>query len=1748
MKWAARLFRRSVRQALPVSRPRLRVESLELREVPASIAGNVFRDFNNNGASNAPDAPIAGVTVRVTGGALTAPVTVTTNATGNFIVPSLAAGTYTLTAVAPTGTAAGKSTAGTALGTAGSTNTVTGITLTADQAATGYTFGEVPNALSSGGKVFNDANGNGTQDTGEKGIAGVTVTLTGTSALTGSAITARTAATKADGSYLFTGLTSGSYNVAETPKAGFVRGTLKNGTPAAASTANGSFTGIDLTASAAASTGYAFADVKAPVLTLTQSVNTPRAKAGEQVTITYTAKNPGAQAINNVAASVNLDGLTFVSSAGTGFDSTTKEWTVGTLAAGASATMSITATVPSGAVFLPASRLVSTDTAAGVTGDTAFSRVNAGPSAVTLQSFLSSTYRTQAVGVGGTPTFPAAPTGSTPTTPTAPTVNFFNAAGTTALTGNSTAETTATIKGTTSATTAVTIVETGATTTSDGGGAYTFSAVPVVVGTNQFTVKAGTGTNTSQTVGTVTRTTTDTTIPTPPVLSLFNAAGTTALVNGATTDATAVIKGTTTANTPVAIVQTGATATSDGAGAFTFSGVPLTTGANTLTVKAGTGTNVSQAIATITRSGATTPTTPVLSLFNAAGTTALVNGATTEATATVKGTTSANTAVTIVETGATATSDASGAFTFSAVPLTVGTNTLTVKAGTGTNTSQAVATITRTSATAPTTPVLSLFNAAGTTALVNGATTETTATIKGTTSANTAVTIVETGATATSDVAGAFTFSAVPLTVGANTLTVKAGTGTNTSQAVATITRGSATPTTPTAPTVTFFNAAGTTALTGGSTAEATTVIKGTTTASTPVTITQTGAIATSDASGAYTFSAVPLTTGANPFTVKAGTGTATSQTTASLTRTAAATAPTTPTVTFFKADTTTAVTGNSTNEGTVTIKGMTSANTAVTLVQTADTATSDASGAYEFNDVPVIVGANTFTVKAGTGAATSQATGTLTGTATAATPTAPTGNFFKADTTTAVTGNSTNEGTVTIKGTTTALATLTLKETGGTAVADNAGAFEFDDVPVVVGTNTYTIQATGDDATTRQTVKTLTGTATAATPAAPTVTFFNAAGDTALVGGTTAEVTVTIKGVTTANADVKIVETADMVTADASGAYEFAAVPVAVGANTFTVRAAGTDGTARQVAGTVTRADAAPATLPLSPTVTFFNAAGTTQLTSGTTTETTATVKGVTSAATPVTLVETGATTTSNGSGAYTFSAVPVPTGTSTFTVKAGVGTNTNQTAATLTRAAAAPATPTFLLYNAAGTTVLTNATTTDATGVIKGTTSANTAVTIVETGATATSDASGAFTVSALPLTVGSNTFTIQAGTGTSTSQAVATITRTGAGPTTPTVNFFNAAGTTAVTGGTTTETTAVIKGTTSATTPVTIVETGATTTSDGAGAFTFSAVPLTVGSNTFTVKAGTGANTSQATGSLTRTSASNTAPTIGSQQAAVALSSAATTQTIDLSGKFTDADLASTKLRFHTTLGDVNVDLFDKQAPRTVANFLNYVNDGDYTNSIFHRSVSNFVIQGGGFKFNGAGTPSITTVPADPAVQNEPDVVNRSNLRGTVAMAKLGGDPNSATDQFFFNLGNNAANLDAQNGGFTVFGKVSAAADQAVVDALAAIPTQNKSSTNSAFDSLPLRNYTGTAFPTDTTIANYAAITGAAIVSQPEVLSYTVVNNTNSAAVTATLVHDRLTVTRVAGQTGAATITVRATDKVGATVDMTFTVTAS
>jgi peptidyl-prolyl cis-trans isomerase A (cyclophilin A) len=153
-------------------------------------------------------------------------------------------------------------------------------------------------------------------------------------------------------------------------------------------------------------------------------------------------------------------------------------------------------------------------------------------------------------------------------------------------------------------------------------------------------------------------------------------------------------------------------------------------------------------------------------------------------------------------------------------------------------------------------------------------------------------------------------------------------------------------------------------------------------------------------------------------------------------------------------------------------------------------------------------------------------------------------------------------------------------------------------------------------------------------------------------------------------------------------------------------------------------------------------------------------------------------------------------------------------------------------------------------------------------------------------------------------------------------------------------------------------------------------------------------------------------------------------------------------------HTTLGDIRIHLFDEQTPATVANFLKYVNDGSYNGSFIHRSVPGFVIQGGGYRFE---EEQVVTIVKNPPVVNEPGI---SNLRGTIAMAKLKDQPNSATSQWFINLKDNSSQLDGENGGFTVFGEVSSGMN--VVDAIAALRVWNA---GAPFGELPLIDFANT-----------------------------------------------------------------------------------
>jgi peptidyl-prolyl cis-trans isomerase B (cyclophilin B) len=137
-------------------------------------------------------------------------------------------------------------------------------------------------------------------------------------------------------------------------------------------------------------------------------------------------------------------------------------------------------------------------------------------------------------------------------------------------------------------------------------------------------------------------------------------------------------------------------------------------------------------------------------------------------------------------------------------------------------------------------------------------------------------------------------------------------------------------------------------------------------------------------------------------------------------------------------------------------------------------------------------------------------------------------------------------------------------------------------------------------------------------------------------------------------------------------------------------------------------------------------------------------------------------------------------------------------------------------------------------------------------------------------------------------------------------------------------------------------------------------------------------------------------------------------------------------------HTTHGDITLALDAENAPKTVANFLDYVRDGHYANTIFHRVIDNFMIQGGGME------PGMKQKPTRAPVANEA-ANGVKNKKYTVAMARTS-DPHSATAQFFINVADNDF-LDfkspgGQGWGYCVFGKVIAGQD--VVDRIKDVPT--------------------------------------------------------------------------------------------------------
>jgi peptidyl-prolyl cis-trans isomerase B (cyclophilin B) len=147
------------------------------------------------------------------------------------------------------------------------------------------------------------------------------------------------------------------------------------------------------------------------------------------------------------------------------------------------------------------------------------------------------------------------------------------------------------------------------------------------------------------------------------------------------------------------------------------------------------------------------------------------------------------------------------------------------------------------------------------------------------------------------------------------------------------------------------------------------------------------------------------------------------------------------------------------------------------------------------------------------------------------------------------------------------------------------------------------------------------------------------------------------------------------------------------------------------------------------------------------------------------------------------------------------------------------------------------------------------------------------------------------------------------------------------------------------------------------------------------------------------------------------------------------------ANPQVEIKTSMGSMTVELYENKAPKTVKNFLEYVNANFYSGTIFHRVIPGFMVQGGGF------TKDMNQKPTRPSIEHEGAACG-TNEAGTLAMARTG-DPNSATSQFFINVADNDflkfRSADVEGFGYCVFGKVASGFD--IVDMIAGVRTGTK-----------------------------------------------------------------------------------------------------
>ncbi len=266
-------------------------------------------------------------------------------------------------------------------------------------------------------------------------------------------------------------------------------------------------------------------------------------------------------------------------------------------------------------------------------------------------------------------------------------------------------------------------------------------------------------------------------------------------------------------------------------------------------------------------------------------------------------------------------------------------------------------------------------------------------------------------------------------------------------------------------------------------------------------------------------------------------------------------------------------------------------------------------------------------------------------------------------------------------------------------------------------------------------------------------------------------------------------------------------------------------------------------------------------------------------------------------------------------------------------------------------------------------------------------------------------------------------------------------------------------------------------------------------------------------------------------------VSVQATANNMTIDLSQHFGVNGVTGQVVQYETSLGSFNIEMLADDAPANVANFLSYVDLNAYDDSIFHRLIADpvdFIIQGGGYYVNG------DTVPIASPVVNE---FKLSNTRGTLAMAKLPGLPDSATSQWFINLANNGqspANLDTQSGGFTVFAKVIGSGMD-VVDLLADVPVFDGGTTpTDDFSNIPLINYSiADGDPTEENFLKVLSVKRIPIHPSsviPGVLTFSA--GVNNSIVSTEIDGSDLYLDFDPNQTGSAIVTVTATDTNGNT----------